>query len=462
MPKASRENAIAGRGHGMLECRTEELGGYIVEFSSFREDADATPLFKGLPDDRCQSPHWGYVDQRQADLQLSPTTRRPTRRATPTTAPRAHSLRHRGHRGRRVQPHGAVPADAGGARAATSRPRRGRDVDTATAARMDIYPARSRRRGRGRAGGGGGVGGPLRGRSVRLGGRRQASGTPGSRAHSCCAGQRAVVATSAAPSGWAFCEPAGAERRRGGFSSTGRSTGSTCSCCSRFPHWGPAGIEEPFARKRARALRRAGSDRARGRSARSVNPLARSQRELRVELVGRDRAEEWAAFLQRVYRLDTGPWLLRPHRQARAGTSTWRARTARSWRHVAMYLGRRRSRLAGHGRPRPGSRTEDYEPDAALCAGDRRGRPRARRSRLPRRHRGALAGDGHARVRAFRAPRLHAALRAHALDAALASASGGPPPGALRLAGAARRGRRRRRERGPWGRRARAGRARRG
>jgi len=22
---------------------------------------DATPLTKGLPDDRCQSPHWGYV-----------------------------------------------------------------------------------------------------------------------------------------------------------------------------------------------------------------------------------------------------------------------------------------------------------------------------------------------------------------------------------------------------------------
>jgi hypothetical protein len=46
---------------GVLESRSEELGGYMVEFSTFREDADATPLFKGLPDDRCQSPHWGYV-----------------------------------------------------------------------------------------------------------------------------------------------------------------------------------------------------------------------------------------------------------------------------------------------------------------------------------------------------------------------------------------------------------------
>ena len=40
---------------------TEELDGYTVEFTTFREDADATPFFKGLPDDRCQSPHWGYV-----------------------------------------------------------------------------------------------------------------------------------------------------------------------------------------------------------------------------------------------------------------------------------------------------------------------------------------------------------------------------------------------------------------
>ena len=39
----------------------DELGGYTVGFETFREDADPTPLFAGLPDDRCQSPHWGYV-----------------------------------------------------------------------------------------------------------------------------------------------------------------------------------------------------------------------------------------------------------------------------------------------------------------------------------------------------------------------------------------------------------------
>jgi len=61
MPKASKETASKVEDMGVMEGRYEELGGYTVGFERFREDADATPLFKGLPDDRCQSPHWGYV-----------------------------------------------------------------------------------------------------------------------------------------------------------------------------------------------------------------------------------------------------------------------------------------------------------------------------------------------------------------------------------------------------------------
>jgi hypothetical protein len=61
MPKVSKSDASQVQDIGIAEFRNEELGGFIVEFSSFREDADATQLFKGLPDDRCQSPHWGYV-----------------------------------------------------------------------------------------------------------------------------------------------------------------------------------------------------------------------------------------------------------------------------------------------------------------------------------------------------------------------------------------------------------------
>ena len=61
MPKASKETASHVEDMGVMEGRYEELGGYTVGFETFREDADATPLFKGLPDDRCQSEHWGYV-----------------------------------------------------------------------------------------------------------------------------------------------------------------------------------------------------------------------------------------------------------------------------------------------------------------------------------------------------------------------------------------------------------------
>ena len=61
MPKVSRETASQVEDMGVMEGRYEQLGDYVVGFESFREDADATPLFKGLPDDRCQSPHWGYI-----------------------------------------------------------------------------------------------------------------------------------------------------------------------------------------------------------------------------------------------------------------------------------------------------------------------------------------------------------------------------------------------------------------
>ena len=60
MPKVSRESAQV-EDHGPVVDRSDELEGYTVNFTTFREDIDATPLMKGLPDDRCQCPHWGYV-----------------------------------------------------------------------------------------------------------------------------------------------------------------------------------------------------------------------------------------------------------------------------------------------------------------------------------------------------------------------------------------------------------------
>jgi len=61
MPKVSKGSATQGGEYGPVTDRAERLEGYTVNFVTFHEDVDATPLLKGLPDDRCQCPHWGYV-----------------------------------------------------------------------------------------------------------------------------------------------------------------------------------------------------------------------------------------------------------------------------------------------------------------------------------------------------------------------------------------------------------------
>ena len=61
MPKISKDGATQGGDFGPVEDRSDQLEGYTVNFVSFHDDIDATPLMKGLPDDRCQCPHWGYV-----------------------------------------------------------------------------------------------------------------------------------------------------------------------------------------------------------------------------------------------------------------------------------------------------------------------------------------------------------------------------------------------------------------
>ena len=61
MPRVSKESAGNGGDHGIVVDRSEDLDGYTVNFVTFREDVDHSPLLKGLPDDRCQCPHWGYV-----------------------------------------------------------------------------------------------------------------------------------------------------------------------------------------------------------------------------------------------------------------------------------------------------------------------------------------------------------------------------------------------------------------
>jgi hypothetical protein len=61
VPKISRESAAHVDDFGPAEDRHEDLAGYTTSFTTIRQSADLAPMLKGLPDDRCQCPHWGYV-----------------------------------------------------------------------------------------------------------------------------------------------------------------------------------------------------------------------------------------------------------------------------------------------------------------------------------------------------------------------------------------------------------------
>jgi hypothetical protein len=59
--RASNEDLpLAFEGDGVAS-RQAEWGDMNVALETFPAGLDSAPLFKGLPDDRCQCPHWGYV-----------------------------------------------------------------------------------------------------------------------------------------------------------------------------------------------------------------------------------------------------------------------------------------------------------------------------------------------------------------------------------------------------------------
>ena len=59
--RASKQDLpVAFEGGGVIS-RLAEWGEMNVAREAFPAGLDTAPLFKGLPDDRCQCPHWGYV-----------------------------------------------------------------------------------------------------------------------------------------------------------------------------------------------------------------------------------------------------------------------------------------------------------------------------------------------------------------------------------------------------------------
>src|SRR6266545_631080 len=61
VPKVSWDSATLAEEIGPVRDRSGILDGYSVNFTVFHEEIDSPPLLKGLPGDRCQCPHWGYV-----------------------------------------------------------------------------------------------------------------------------------------------------------------------------------------------------------------------------------------------------------------------------------------------------------------------------------------------------------------------------------------------------------------
>lgn len=62
MPGTSREKASETVELEGYEGHFEKVeGGYTIGFETYTADADLSPFFDGLPDNQCQSPHWGYV-----------------------------------------------------------------------------------------------------------------------------------------------------------------------------------------------------------------------------------------------------------------------------------------------------------------------------------------------------------------------------------------------------------------
>lgn len=61
MPSAARMTTPVAVDAPEIEGRYAPLDDYTVSFETFRVDVDPAPLFAGLPDGRCQCPHWGVV-----------------------------------------------------------------------------------------------------------------------------------------------------------------------------------------------------------------------------------------------------------------------------------------------------------------------------------------------------------------------------------------------------------------
>jgi hypothetical protein len=61
MPSTSKESAPERRESGPAIDRVAHLDDYTINLTTISEDSSLAPLLRGLPDDACQCPHWGFM-----------------------------------------------------------------------------------------------------------------------------------------------------------------------------------------------------------------------------------------------------------------------------------------------------------------------------------------------------------------------------------------------------------------
>jgi hypothetical protein len=71
MPRTCKSEAPIMLDEPVVEGRYVELDDFTVVFEDFHRDADGAPVFRGLPDDRCQCPHWGVVMRGEMSLRYA-------------------------------------------------------------------------------------------------------------------------------------------------------------------------------------------------------------------------------------------------------------------------------------------------------------------------------------------------------------------------------------------------------
>jgi hypothetical protein len=69
--RGSREDVPATIDSDEVVIQEAEWGDIHVGFETYDEEFDIAPLLRGLPDDRCQCPHYGYVLKRRMKVRYA-------------------------------------------------------------------------------------------------------------------------------------------------------------------------------------------------------------------------------------------------------------------------------------------------------------------------------------------------------------------------------------------------------